>query len=161
MVLLYTVSAVCFLFSFFFNLLSPDMFFSNQLLYLVLIQYCFLHAALLVRGWSRALIWASVEVFQVNDPPEVPPWFALKGKVFKIVDNSRQIVPTFSSKCWQKLKRSRVLWEFFVLFTVFLCSDAIFNLQERVADGSFSFLCKMLIFLFLPFLNLGAQISWP
>ena len=108
MVLLYTASAVCFLFSFFFNLLSPDMFFSNQL-----------------------------------------------------VDNSRQIVPTFSSKCWQKLKRSRVLWEFFVLFTVFLCSDAIFNLQERVADGSFSFLCKMLIFLFLPFLNLGAQISWP
>ena len=47
----------------------------------------------------------------------------------------------------------------FVLFTV-LCSDSIFNLLNRVTDGSFTFSCKT-VFLFLPFLNLGTQIRCP
>ena len=50
---------------------------------------------------------------------------------------------------------------FFVLFTVLICSDSIFNLLKRVTEGSFLFLCKKLVFLFLLFLNLGAQIRCP
>ena len=49
---------------------------------------------------------------------------------------------------------------FFVLFTVLICSDSIFNLLKRVRKGSFWFLCKKLVFLFLP-LNLDAQIRCP
>ena len=40
-------------------------------------------------------------------------------------------------------------------------SDAIFNLLKRVTHGSFLFLCKALVFLFPPFLNLGTQIRFP
>ena len=50
---------------------------------------------------------------------------------------------------------------FFVLFTVLICSDSIFNLLKRVTEGSFLFLCKKLVFIFLTFLNLGAQIRCP
>ena len=39
-------------------------------------------------------------------------------------------------------------------------SDLIFNLQKRVTDGSFLFLFKTLVFLFLPILNLGVQIRY-
>ena len=42
-----------------------------------------------------------------------------------------------------------------------MCSDSIFNLLKRVTDCSFLFLCKMLVFIFLPFLKLSAQISCP
>ena len=42
-----------------------------------------------------------------------------------------------------------------------MCCDSIFNVLKRVGDGSFSFLCKTLVFIFLPFLNLGAQIRCP
>ena len=55
----------------------------------------------------------------------------------------------------------------FVLFTVFMHSDSIFNLLKKVKDGSFLLLCKTFVFVsfhFLSFLNLGAQIrchqSW-
>ena len=41
-----------------------------------------------------------------------------------------------------------------------LCSDSIFNLLKRVAYSRL-FLCKTLVFLFLPFLNLGGQIRCP
>ena len=46
----------------------------------------------------------------------------------------------------------------FVLFIAFICSDSIINSLKRVTNGSFLFLCKMFAFLFLLFLNLGAQI---
>ena len=49
----------------------------------------------------------------------------------------------------------------FVQFTVLMCFDSILNLLERVTASSFLFLCKVLVFLFLPFLNLGAQIRCP
>ena len=39
--------------------------------------------------------------------------------------------------------------------------DAIFNLLKRVTNGSFLFLCKMLVFLLLPTLDLGVQIGVP
>ena len=55
----------------------------------------------------------------------------------------------------------KLLCQFFVVFTALMCSDSIFNLLKRVADGSFLFLCKTLVFLFLPFLNLGVQIRSP
>ena len=42
-----------------------------------------------------------------------------------------------------------------------ICSDSIFNLLKRVTEGSFLFLCKKLVFFFLTFLNLGAQIRCP
>ena len=42
-----------------------------------------------------------------------------------------------------------------------MCSNSIFNLLKRVTDGSFLFLCKTFGLLFLPFLNMGAQISCP
>ena len=38
---------------------------------------------------------------------------------------------------------------------------SIFNMLKRVTDGSFLFLCKMLFFVFLPFLNLGTKIRCP
>ena len=41
-----------------------------------------------------------------------------------------------------------------------MCCDSIFNMLKRVGGGSFSFLCKTLVFVFLPFLNLGAQIRY-
>ena len=41
-----------------------------------------------------------------------------------------------------------------------LCSDSMFT-TKRVGDGSFSFLWKTLVFFFLHFLNLGAQIRCP
>ena len=47
---------------------------------------------------------------------------------------------------------------FFVLFTVSMCSDSIFNLLKRVTEGSLWFLYKTF---FLPFVNLGAQIWCP
>ena len=31
---------------------------------------------MLYRSWSRALIWAAVELFQVESQPEAPPWLA-------------------------------------------------------------------------------------
>ena len=46
-----------------------------------------------------------------------------------------------------------------MLYTALLCSDSMFNMLKRVTDSSFLFLCKTLVFLFLPFLNLGAQIG--
>ena len=76
------------------------------------------------------------------------------------LDNSAQLVPTFLSKYWQKHKKIRVLWQWFVLFTALMCYDAIFNLLKRVTDGSFLFLYKMLVFL-LPTLYLGVQIGVP
>ena len=71
--------------------------------------------------------------------------------------NSGQLVFTFLSKNWQKHKKIRVLLSFCFLFTVLMCSNSIFNLLTRDADGSFLFLCKTLVFLFLPFLNLDPQ----
>ena len=50
---------------------------------------------------------------------------------------------------------------FFALFTALICSDSILNLLEKVTDGSFLFLSKTLVFLFLPFLNLSGQIRCP
>lgn len=55
------------------------------------------------------------------------------------------------------MKRLEYYDEFFVLFTVLMCSDSIFSLLKRVRDDSFLFLCKTLGFLFLPCLNLGVQ----
>ena len=41
-----------------------------------------------------------------------------------------------------------------------MCSDSIFNLLNSYR-WQFLFLCKTLVFLFLPFLNLGTQIRCP
>ena len=55
------------------------------------------------------------------------------------------------------------IFSFFVLFTELMCCDSIFNLPKRVADYSFTFLCKtsLLVFAFLSFLNLEAQLMCP
>ena len=58
-------------------------------------------------------------------------------------------------------KKIRVPWQFFVLLIAFMCSDSIFILLKRVTDGSFLFLRKTLVILFLLFLNSGAQIRCP
>ena len=107
------------------------------------------------RGWFRGLIWVLVELWQVEGQPEVPSWLASRSKIFKVINNSGQIVSTFLSKYWWKYKKIRVLWQFFVIFTILMCSDSMFNFLKRVTDGSFLFLCKALVFLFLLFLNLG------
>ena len=62
------------------------------------------------RDWSRALIWALVELCQVEGQPKVPPWLGVKGNIFKIVGNSGQLVPTLLSKYWWKHKQIRVRW---------------------------------------------------
>ena len=48
---------------------------------------------------------------------------------------------------------------FFVIFTAFMCSDSKYNLLKRVKGGSLV-LCKMLDFLFLPFLIMGPKITF-
>ena len=95
------------------------------------------------RGWFRALIWGLIELCRVKKQPKVPPWLA-----------SRAIFPN----CGQDI---RVLWWFFAQFTMLMCSDSIFNLLKRVTDASFLFSCWRLVFLFLPFLNLGTKIKFP
>ena len=104
--------------------------------------------------WSRALMWLSAELCQVKGHPELSPWLVPRSKIFKIVDNSGQLVPTFSSRYWQEHKKIIVLWYFFVLFTALMCSNSIFTLQMTV----FLFLCKTIVFLFVPSLNLVALI---
>ena len=58
------------------------------------------------------------------------------------------------------MKRLEYYDEFFVLFTVLMWSDSIFNLLKRVTGDSFLFLHNTLGF-FLSFLNLGTQIRCP
>ena len=36
----------------------------------------------LIRGWSRVLIWVSVELCEVEGQPEAPPWLVPKGKIW-------------------------------------------------------------------------------
>ena len=79
----------------------------------------------------------------------MPPWLVLRGKIFKIINNSKQLAPTFLSKYWQKHDN-----------TALTCSNSIFNIVKKVTGGSFLFLCKT-VFLFLPVLNLGTQIRCP
>ena len=79
------------------------------------------------RGWSRALIWVSVELCQVEGQPEVPPWLAMRGNIFKIVGNSGQLVPTFLSKHWWKHKQIRVLWQIFC--SIYCVNMFWFNIQ--------------------------------
>ena len=38
----------------------------------------------LLRGWFRALIWAMVELCQVEGQPEAPLWLMLRSKIFKL-----------------------------------------------------------------------------
>ena len=110
----------------------------------------------IVRGWSRAVIWASVELCQVEGQSEASPWLATRGNVFKIVDNSGQLVPTFFYLSTDgNINRSEYSDSFFVLFTVLICSDSIFNLLKRVTEGSFLFLCKKVSFPFCTFLQFG------
>ena len=103
----------------------------------------------------------SVELWQVEGQPKVPPWLTMRGSIFKIVGNSRQLVLTFYLSIDGNINRLEYSDSFFVLFTVLICSDSIFNLLKRVTEGSFLFLCKKLVFFFLTFLNLGAQIRCP
>ena len=42
-----------------------------------------------------------------------------------------------------------------------MCADSIFSILNRVADGVVSFLWKTSVFIFLDFLNLGAQTMCP
>ena len=101
----------------------------------------------------------SVELCQVEGQPKVPPWLGAKGNFFKIVGNSGQLVPTFFYlSIDENINRLEYSDSFFVLFTVLICSESIFNLLKRVTVDSFLVLCKKLVFPFLPFLNLGAQI---
>lgn len=46
----------------------------------------------------------------------------------------------------------------FVPFNELMCSDSIFNLLKRVAEGGFLFLCKRLVFSLSAFLEFGSQI---
>ena len=59
--------------------------------------------------WSRTLIWASVESCQVQGKTEALAWLAPRGKIFKITDNSGQLVPTLLSKALRKHNKIRVL----------------------------------------------------
>ena len=82
--------------------------------------------ATLSRGWSRYLIWGSVELRHVEDQTEAPPW----------------LVEVLTER-W----KDRVFcYDSFLLFIALNFSDSI---------------SKMSVFLFLPFLNLGAQIRCP
>ena len=50
--------------------------------------------AISIAYW-QGLIWALVELWQVEGQPDLPPWFTSRDKIFKIVRNLGQLVPTF------------------------------------------------------------------
>ena len=108
-------------------------------------------------GWFITPILAPVELCQVDGQPKAPPWLAAKRQNFQNFWQLRKTCSYFLSKYWQKYKKIRVSYDgFFVLFTVWMCSDSIFNLLKRVTEGILWFLYKTF---FLPFMNLGTQIS--
>ena len=113
------------------------------------------------KAWSRAIIWSSVDLCQVEGQPKVPHgwrWGAIFSKLLATQDN---LLLLFYLSIDGNINRLGYSYSFFVLFTVLICSDSIFNLLKRVTEGSFLFLWKKLVFFFLTFLNLGAQIRCP
>ena len=94
----------------------------------------------------------SVELCQVKGQPEAPPWLAPRGN---LNDNSGQLFPSFYLIIDGNIKRLDYYDSFFVLFTVLMCSYSTFILLKRVTDGSFLFLCKMLVFPFSTFIESG------
>ena len=102
------------------------------------------------RGWSRALICSLVELCQVECQLETPTWLMQRGNVFKI----------WTSR-WSKNASAESHFYFFVLFTELMCCDSIFSLPKRVADYSFTFLCKTLVFALLSFLTFEAKPRCP
>ena len=59
---------------------------------------------------------------------------------------------------WAYYGRTEYNGSFFFFFTALMCSDSIFNLLKRVAEGGFLFLCKRLVFSLSAFLEFGFQI---
>ena len=160
---------------------------------------------------------ASVELCQVEDQPEPPPWLAPRGKIFKIwtsrcsknafveslflltllnrlwrlvvFDTLHSSSPRFITIVYKIMLSQSVLWERRSIlscenaanmlvskteskmlrlwccrnlrFSIYCVSMPWYNIQYSttwVTNSSFLFLCKTLVFLFLPFLNFGAQI---
>ena len=82
-------------------------------------------------------------------------WEAMFSKLLATQDN---LFLLFYLSIDGNINRLESSDSFFVLFTVIICFDSIFNLLKRITKGSFLFLCKKLVFFFLTFLNLGTQI---
>ena len=102
----------------------------------------------------------------VSSEPNIIYWKIIKewtkGAMFlKLLAIQNNLFLPFYLSIDGNINRLEYSDSFFVLFTVLICSDSIFNLLKRVTEGSFLFLCKKLVFFFLTFLNLGAQIRCP
>ena len=79
----------------------------------------------------------------------------LRGKIFKVVDNSEQLDPTFFISIDGNIKKLEYYDSLFVLLIVKTCSDSIFNLLKRVTDGGFFIFMLNVIFSFSTFLVFG------
>ena len=78
-----------------------------------------------------------------------------RSKIFKIVDNSGQLDPTFFISIDGNIKKLEYFDSLFVLFSVKMCSDSIFNLLKRVTDDSFFVFLRNVIFSFSAFRVFG------
>ena len=72
-------------------------------------------------------------------------------------ENTASMSVSSTEKCYAYVAETSDL----VLSDELMCSNSMFNMLNRFTDGSFLFLFKKLVFLFLPLLNLGAQIKCP
>ena len=78
--------------------------------------------------------------------------------MFRIGEKSGQLVLTFLSKYWQKHKKIRLM----IFCSVYCINVFWFNIQLAKKELQMAiFICKTLVFVFLPFLNLRAQINVP
>ena len=97
------------------------------------------------RCWSRALIWVSVKLCQVKGQLEAPPWLAPRGN---LTDNSGQLFPTFYLSIDGHIKWLDYYDNFFVLFTVLMCSYSIFILLKSYRWQFFIFMQNVSFFFF-------------
>ena len=58
-----------------------------------------------LQGLIRSSNFGVGKLRQVKIQPEAPPWLASRGKIFKIGDNSEQLVANLSSKHWWEYKK--------------------------------------------------------
>ena len=113
------------------------------------------------KGWSRALIWASVELCKSRVNPRCHHGWRWWAIFLRLLATQNNLFLLFYQSIDGNINRLEYSDSFFVLFTVLICSDSIFNLLKRVTEVSFLFLCKKLVLFFVTFLNLGTQIKCP
>ena len=102
-----------------------------------------------VGGYKRKL-----NQYQIKGQPEMQPWLTTGAKFSKLLTTHDKLLLLFYLSIDGNIRR---LEYFLVLLIMLMYSNSIFSLLKRVTYESFLFSCKTLV-IFLPFLNLDAQI---